>query len=59
MSFSYKRIKKKKLKYNINVLPFVIDPAEAKALEKKLVHPSQRAGNFKRAMRKTAKKERQ
>ncbi len=55
--FSYKRLRKRKLKYNINVSPYLIDPDEAKELDKKLVPPSQRAGNFKRAARKMVKKE--
>ena len=51
MSFSYKRLRKRKLKYNINVSPYLIDPDEAKALDEKLVEPRHRAGNFKRAVR--------
>ena len=53
--FSYKRLRKRKLKYNINVSPDLIDPDEAKKLDEKLVPPKEREGNFKRGIRKALK----
>jgi len=51
MNFSYKKARRK-LKYQVELKPFLIDPDEAKKLEEKLVEPKRRGGNFKRATRK-------
>ena len=45
------------LKYNAEVSPYLIAPAEAKKLEEKLMEPKHRAGNFKkRGVKKLVKK---
>lgn len=56
MSFDYKKIRRRRLKYNVELKSFLIDAEEAKALDKKLVEAKHRTKNFTRGIRKAVRK---
>jgi len=56
MKFSYKKTKRRRPEYHLEVSPFLVDDEVARKLEEKLVEPKHRAKNFRQGIKKAVKK---